>query len=154
MVFVARFNFPKLKPPVRAYLHEAGLDAYSTLEIGSVDAARKYFLDVFEWQDVSKYQFVLAAMWGKVNGVNEPERNIDFFGLSDIDENGWPGNPEVSAWVVKNGVVVPQKEITCGDTLIVLGEEEKYRRKCKNMADYSLIIPEINICDIESVWKG
>lgn len=132
MGFIARLNFPRRKPPVRAYLHTAGFDkVYRTIE-----NALDYFVKVLDKnsKENDRYSLILAAIWGQA--AEDKIRYIDFFGFSDINKEKWPGNPDISAWVMQEGVCVPKKEITCGDTLIVLGEEEKYRRKQKSLEKY------------------
>lgn len=129
--FVARFNLPSRKPFVRAYLHRAGLlSAYGQKDT-PVDCAKSYMTEVIESTDLQRYAWVLAAIWGNSSG----ERCIDFFGYGGISD--WTGNPDVSAFVVKNGIIIPQKEITCGDTLIVLGKEESFRRTTQNLEEYA-----------------
>lgn len=149
MGFKARMNLPNWEPPVRAYLHDSGVGFYK-----NIWDARNYLLEVLgkDKENVSKYNFILAALWGKTEDDSKIKKIIDFIALSDIDETRWPGNPEVSAWVVENGVYVPKKEITCGDGLIMASEEEKFRRTTsgieefkKNYPDMGDLEPELSI---------
>jgi len=69
---------------------------------------------------------------------------IDFFGfrggISPME------NPEIYSFVTREGVLVPQKNglsaIGCGDGLIVLAAEERYRRRV-SFDDYEAIPPKI-----------
>lgn len=120
-------------PPVRAYFHKTGFDVfrhcgYSNCVNINAETYLRYALD----QNLERFQgvdYILAAMWG-----NKEDKMIDVFTFSDIKE--WPGNPDVGAFVLKNDVYVPNQSITCGDTLIVLGLEEAYRRETKSLVDY------------------
>ncbi|MFH0832302.1 MAG: hypothetical protein V1900_01080 [Candidatus Aenigmatarchaeota archaeon] len=128
-MFVARMSFPNREPPVRAYVHKAGLAAYGDYPI---EGAKRYLLEVLDnyQKECAHYNLILAALWGD-NG----SRMIDFFGFSNIGKR-WDKNPDISAWVIKDGLHIPKKEITCGDTLIALGREEECRRFSSNALDY------------------
>lgn len=130
MKFVARLNFSIEVPRIRSYVHEAGIsEAYGSKD--PVLEARNHLLEILERnrEKLRVFNYVLAAIWGD-NGT----KFIDFFGYNGI--NRWPGNPDVSAFVSRNGIYVPQTQTTCGDTLIVLGEEEKHRRTRSSLDDY------------------
>lgn len=81
---------------------------------------------------------MLGYAWGdrKTN-----QKVIDLFGFNDI--NDWPGNPDVSAYVVRNGVLIRDELICCGDALILLGREEEHRRKKESLEDYMSTMPLI-----------
>src|SRR3989344_1560216 len=121
MNLVARINLPEHLPRVRAYVHGFGLDsAYNH----SFDFAKSHLLEVLENSKAGKnFDFMLAILWG-----TDSSKKIDFFGYSGLSEE-WKSNPGVESWVTKDGLTVPAKygtnlQITCGDGLIILGEEE------------------------------
>jgi len=130
-------------PPVRAYVHSSGVnEAYGSIE-NCVAYLPKFLKASKEF--IGKLDWVIAILWG-----NETEKGfnktIDFFGFS-IDE--WSDNPAVYSWVVNEGgyeqgqfgLVTP---ITCGDGLILLGEEEKFRRKTtSSLEEYMKGHPEL-----------
>lgn len=120
-------------PPVRAYIHEScSFEAFSSPCNRSIDIEAKEHLILSLGKNlelVEDADYMLAAIWG-----NENSKMIDVFKYTDVKD--WPGNPDVSAFVMQNGVYIPRKEITCGDTLIVLGIEEKYRRTTKSLKEY------------------
>lgn len=68
--------------------------------------------------------YLVGIIWGD---THSQESVVDFFGYQDI--NGWPGNPAVYSWVMRNGNYSSDKYITCGDGLILLGMEEDLRRR-------------------------
>ncbi|MEK6917638.1 MAG: hypothetical protein AABW51_01705 [Nanoarchaeota archaeon] len=86
------------------------------------------------------FSLVNAIMWGS----DEGDKMIDFFGIGpnySLDGD-WNSNPDVFSWVTRNGLIVPGKnisEVTCGKGLIILGEEERYRRS--TLEDSYLSIP-------------
>lgn len=145
MRFIARINLPANTPPVRAYLHTAG---FEEVYGGKIEPAADYLLEVLSifhslpTPEQGNQDFLLAAIWGEIKPSDHtPSRNLDLFGLSDIVKN-WPGNPDVSAWVFENGVYKHTHQITCGDTLIMLGEEENFRRtRCGSLNDYRYSYP-------------
>lgn len=134
MGFVSRANFLIRVPTARAYLHDAGIEVYGGETESAMISAAEYFRGVLDdaRERCDKYNFVLAALWAD-NG----EKVADFFGLYDIHPEKWPGNPDVDTWVVRNGVWRRENPTTCGDALIVLGEEERFRRESKNLEAYS-----------------
>lgn len=82
-------------------------------------------------------------MWG--NSHNE--KMIDFFGISPKKflYYNWNENPDIFSWVTKNGIILPAQqifEITCGKGLIIMSEEEKYRRRV-SPDEYDSIPPKI-----------
>jgi len=138
MAFVARLNMPDGRPPVRAYLHEAGLmSAYGT-NYEPLREAEEYLKQVLikYKHDFRKHDFLLAAIWG-----SEKVQLIDFFGFSGINEN-WKANPDVKMWVIKNGLYLPEAS-TYGDSIIVFGREEAFRRTTNNLSDYMANLPDL-----------
>lgn len=137
--------------PVRAYVHEAG---FEEVYDGSVEMARAYLesfmkdsLNWYSGKEIRGFDYILGAVWGK---KDKDEKIIDLFGFSDINE--WPGNPDVTSFVIKNGSYDADenydstlKSYTCGDTLIMLGEEEAYRRTTKNLEEYFRNPPSISV---------
>lgn len=144
MGFAARLNFPENYLPCRAYVHTAGFtEVYS----GEISQARDYLISIVNdpnsyYEDFRKSNFLLAAIWG-----SGKDKIVDLFGLSDLNPEKWSGNPDVSAWVFRDGVYKPDPQITCGDTLIMLGREEESRRTQPNLADYCNNYP--NLGDLE-----
>ncbi|HLD39217.1 MAG TPA: hypothetical protein VJB05_02815 [archaeon] len=71
-------------------------------------------------------------LWGD-NG----DRVAEVFGYGHVDKKDWPSNPEIYNWVFRNGIHQPKKrQISCGDTLIVLGKEESVRRRTSSLGEY------------------
>jgi len=163
MNFIARFNMPNYTLPVRAYLHGAGQEMWnpemnkkkiiseakdhlvSTLD--SMTKREKMFSSS-EYVDPLSFDFLLAVLWGRSNpgcgqSISNGNRMIDFFGYSDVSRNPeyWPGNPEVEGWVMTDGIFTMKPHVmpgalTCEDTIILLGREGEYRRKCKDLKEF------------------
>jgi hypothetical protein len=97
-------------------------------------------------ENLSRYKFILASMWGKL-----PDRIkvIDFCGLSDMDESRWPGNPDVSMWVVENGVYIPEGR-TCEDSIIVFGREGDFRRSLPGLEEFRRNYPDLEEMEPEN----
>lgn len=143
--FIARLKLPEHQPPVKAYLHCSGLflfggrvDCLSTF----VNNAQRYLLDSLSetkrhYDDCS---FLLATIWGD---ETRREKVIDLFGYHGL--TNWRSNPEVSSWTIRNGVVTRETDITCEDTLIVLGFEAVLRRETGSLADYMSRNPSLGI---------
>jgi hypothetical protein len=128
------YAFEELFPPIRAYLHNAGLDdAFKSRRNKPAEfEADRHLLRTLTDNMVilNDASYLIAAIWG-----DSGARMIDLFRYAGI--NKWPGNPDVAAFVFRNGVYVPKRrEITCGDTLVVLGREEEYRRTTRDLNDY------------------
>lgn len=145
MGFIARLNFPTNIPPCRAYVHTAGFEeVYS----GEISKAADYLFSIVNdpgYKSFRKSDFLLAALWGSAGN-----KMGDLFDLSDIGpEKEWPGNPDVSPWVLKNGFYFQDDQIICGDTLIMLGREEEFRRKTSGLEEYCQRYPDLG--DMEPV---
>jgi len=137
MRFKAYINIPDNSPPVRAWVHEAGNEIYGVLETGLTEA-RHYLRHCLELhkENLAQFQYVLAAIWGE-----ETDKVIDVFGFKDI--NDWPGNPDVQPWIIRNGLWRREDSATCGDGIILLGQEEEYRRVCGSLDDYMANPPQL-----------
>lgn len=77
--------------------------------------------------------FAIAFAFGDLDG--EQVEGIDI--LSARLRNGWEGNPMYDSWTFENGVYVPrEKGEICGTGLIVVGEEEGFRRTTSDLNQY------------------
>jgi len=144
--FKARLTLPNFQPPIRAYFHNAGLAGAFPVKAGDYVEleAKGHLVETIDKLDVSKYLWILAAIWGK-----EGAKMIDFFGYHGIQR--WPGNPCIDSFATANGVIAPrettsldEKEVTCEDGAIVLGVEGPYRRTTKSLAYYMNHFPAIH----------
>ena len=147
--FGSVINIPRLesRPPIRAYCHISGFsEAFGFDKSNKMggEAARDHLVEIIKDNAFfRKYHWVLAIAWG-----NKGRKMVDFLGYHSIGEN-WPGNPDVDAFVTGNGQIVPTpgalniNQVTCGDSIIILGDEEKYRRITSNLAEYAAIPPDI-----------
>jgi len=81
--------------------------------------------------------YFISLLWSNWSNWSNKERGqfMDFFVYSDLQKD-WKGNPDVSAWQVINGIWNQRNPITCGEGLILFGEEEKLRRNTNNLAEY------------------
>src|SRR3989344_4406504 len=138
MVFAARYIIPKSFPPVKAYLHTLEMNrAWGPLPASN--NAPRHLRDVLmDYQDsFSGFEFLIAGLWGRNDKRGGIDKVIDIFGFQKIPSDKWPGNPEVSVLIHEKGsLFVPQKEHTCGDTLIMLGIEEAFRRTTTSLEEY------------------
>lgn len=151
MVFTARYTFSKTFPPAKVYLHTVGInEAWGEMAISQ--NAPDYFLKVLNDYSFlndypspfSRFGFLIAGLWGRKNTSGGIERVVDIFGFEKISPDKWPGNPEVSILLYAAGELsVPQKEHTCGDTLIMLGREEAFRRTTKSLKEYFTFSPSL-----------
>lgn len=139
MVFVERFKLLRKEPELtgRFYLHSAGLEEVFGTNIN----ARDYLSECIDnhLAAFSLYSYVLGTVWGD---LQSGDKLVDVFGFM---LKNWSDNPDVYPWIVKNGVYTPQGNILkyCGDTLILLGEEEKFRRTRKSLEEYMFYDPDL-----------
>jgi len=68
-------------------------------------------------------------LWG-----DNKDRMVDFFGYR-LDNGDVTRNPEVEPWFMRNGVIL-QRGKMCGEGILLLSQEEKYRRECRSLAEY------------------
>jgi len=148
MVFIARTTLKENNPPLRLYFHEAELGTVYGDGTGTksslIDAAAYALQVIKSKQELSSYDLLIATIWGKLSIGKEPikERRADIFSFSDI-KNNWHGNPDISCFSFVNGLYVSRNEITCGDSLIMLGKEEEHRRKSYDMDKYLTSYPDL-----------
>ena len=143
---IGRITFPNRR--MRAYIHGGGIENFDTFHHEGLNAALSHFNPV-----LSKYigsmvdentNYSLAMIWHDgETGV------VDFFRYSGLDLNNWPSNPEMDSFVFKDGLYVPGKPVTCGDGTIILGLEEQFRRKTKNLDEFSRNSPKIPGVELE-----
>ncbi len=135
MPFIKRFSMPHAVKPTRVYVHEAGFtDAYDHGKLPQAYIGKIFegYAELFEPDD-----FLIMALWGD-NG----KQIAEVFGYFEIDP--WPGNPEVNSWVFRDGIYQrEERQISCGDTLIVLGREEEARRKAPDLRSYMQNPPDV-----------
>ena len=127
-------------PPLRAYYHNSGFIAAFTDKVKEIHIATKnHLIDTLKENKglIESGDYLLAMLWG-----DDGDKMIDIFKYSGV-KNNWKANPGVESLVMKNGIYSPDKEITCGDGMIVLGQEEEYRRTTWNLKDYMEHSPEI-----------
>ena len=121
------------------------LDHYQRVWSNTYEMDHENFGDPATNGRTHRFKFIIGIVWGN----DEGDKMIDAFGYKLTPT--WPGNPEIYNWTFKNGVLIPEpsqkpsglKNITCGDGIIIMGEEEKYRRKCRALYDYTGHPPDI-----------
>jgi hypothetical protein len=115
--------------PAKVFFHSAGFKEL----YGSIKDARTYSaLNLMRSYDTLKdFDYVISVLWGN---VKTQEKIMDIFGFSDTSP--WPGNPDVSSYIMKNGIIRKENPIACGDSVILLGNEESLRRKCGSLEEY------------------
>lgn len=144
--FVARYTWwENPLTPVRAYIHQNTGRAFDDSKVEDLTAYLRWALQNTAHL-TSAAKFSIAFLWGQ-----EDRRMIDLFGYSDIEKpDGWGGNPEVTSYVLENGVYKPErKDITCGDGLIILGDEERHRRRTNSLTEYLESVPVIEGLEAE-----
>ena len=112
-------------PPARFYVHD------SATVYGGVPKEMEAMDTLLSKNSLAftGMEYMIAVLWG-----DKEEPVMDVFGFHDIKE--WPGNPTVRCWGYRKGVLRLSQDITCGDTLIVLGEEEALRRVSPDLETY------------------
>ena len=135
MVFIAQENTRIKELPVRTYIAESWKKAFPGNELySSKKLASEYqksslgpLVDLATREELS---FFITGIWANESG----SKNIDVFGYS-FDKN-WPGNPVIANWTIEDGGWRKNFIVECGDSTILRGEEEKYRRTTKSLQEY------------------
>ncbi|MFA4960836.1 MAG: hypothetical protein WC548_04190 [Candidatus Pacearchaeota archaeon] len=132
--FIGFTTSPRLH--LRTYVHEFGLCAFRKRECDAVDIAMSYVERIVQANcrtmnnNFTDEDGVIAFTWG-----NKGIRMIDFYKMTY--GKVWQLNPTARAFVYKDGLYQPDCESdTCGDGLIILGEEEKFRRMTTSGQEY------------------
>lgn len=147
MDLLGRINVPTREIPVRAYIHSDGNTVYAGRQLGlfgpgeePLGEAREHLLEALDCKTIpTELQYILAIMWGK-----NKDRMIDCFGFFNLptEPEAWPGNPTVIGWGLINKTY-SDRCTACGDGLIILGEEEQYRRSCDSLETFLHQVPTI-----------
>lgn len=149
--FVARINGNNIVSPrvplVRAYVHQAGLDLWGgDSPKARVAEAARHLNDVLmgEHPNMDGLEFLFAFLWGE-ESCGEHHSMVDFIGGFNQGTE-WPGNPSFYFWQTldKSPIDIRRYGATCGDGLIVLGDEEKWRRKVRSFDEYRAKAPPIS----------
>ena len=150
MPFIARISVPDWRIPVRAYLHESGIEVYEFHKPNNTEGERAFLAAAYLGENVLGHvacpsdgelfqpaKYLLVALFGK-----EDKRMAEVFGYGDFED--WPGNPTKYRWTFRDNVYMPEEqEDGCGDTDIVLGEEEKWRRTQDDLTTFMLNPPDV-----------
>ena len=147
MNILGRINLPNETIPTRAYIHAKGKEVYAGRQRGlfastgqPLGEVREHLLEALDCKTIpTELQYILAIMWGK-----DGDKVIDCFGFFDLpkEPEAWPGNTTVMGWRLTNGIY-STLFTTCSDGLIILGEEEQYRRNCDSLETYLNSPPQI-----------
>ena len=134
--FVGLIELPNRNPPGRVYVHTAG---YQEL-FRSMQRAEEYSKTVLTIQEnkLRDKAYFLGIVWADLQAN---EQVMDLFGYSKEQE--WPGNPEISGWVLRNGIWHRDGAVTCTDGLAVLDHEERYRETTSFLQDYTQVPPSL-----------
>lgn len=128
-------------------MHDYGLEAFGFPKKEPRHVASAYLLGILEIESdeiLKPVDYVIAFLWG-----NQGRRVAELFGFGGVKD--WPGNPEVYSWVFEDGVYKPEeRQISCGDSLVVLGREEDQRRKTKSCDEWLCRTPSPNLKDLRS----
>ncbi len=119
------------RPPIRGYVHSSYSDR--------ADSVSDFFH--FSLASLSRQGYIESphnpASWFVGILWQDQQHNgktIDFFQF--LNYTGWSGNPNVSSYVVRNGLCVPGASVTCTEGLLLLGMEEQLRRGTKSLDEY------------------
>ena len=133
-------DHPNIRAPIRAYLHRS---AKNNLEgTNYLKEMKEHLMETLSKNHgtIENADFYLAAIWSI-----EKDKMIDLFKYTQTGHpDNWPKNPDVNMFVFKNGVYQQNEKLTMrGDTLIMLGAEEHFRRNTKGLTEYIEGRPEI-----------
>lgn len=120
--------------PVKLYNFKS---AFATGAFSNARSAKQYLLDVLNKQlmdSAKSYSFGIGMSWGRVETDSTATKCLDL--LRYTKEDAWDINPAVDSRVYKDSVLDTGREVTCETGTIVLGEEGKLRRKCKNLDEF------------------
>lgn len=157
MGFLARTTRRTGIIPLIIYLHEFGAEQFTgqrdlTLEtdVPFIKSSIQRYGDGIYRKDMFRFHrqcnppstphyldYLIMTFWG----IKEVPM-VDVFGFGK-DYETWPGNPEVYAWVYQNKVYMPTPNITCTESLQMLGKETEHRRKCRNLEEYLKTRPDL-----------
>lgn len=121
--------------PARAWLHQNGMEEV----YGNWHEAARYFQGTMREnsalfkKDFPDVRWVIAGVWADTDDGRK-DKCIDCFVFHSPEE--WPRNIESQTYVFRNGVFQPEARGTCEDTYMILGEEGRYRRECRDLKQY------------------
>ncbi|MBT3985528.1 hypothetical protein HOE91_04480 [archaeon] len=117
--------------PARAYLHDGGIEAYGEEPIA---AAEEHLMEALQSLNqtgtLQGFPYSVCILW-----ADKGDRIVDVVRYQH-DMLIWPGNPEADPGVVRAGWWTMNGPKTCGDGIILLGEEERMRRTTGSLDEY------------------
>ncbi len=151
--FVGEVTLPGRIVPVRAWIHGGNLiGAYGNAQ-GAADYFKEFYSTVEDELDDNSsrpslenapYDFALAMVWANT-ADGEVSRNVDLFPAYDVDWDNWQANIEYDKCVFRDGTYVEGPAVTCGDGMIMLGAEEKYRRSVESLDEFMASPPHLKL---------
>ena len=144
--FVARITAPLSLPNsgrnvyFKVYVHRIGFENSFR---GSLESAEKYFKELISERRMMFYdfQYVLGTLFGK-NAV--PVADLFGFGEANgLTDSRLYSEMRFKDWRFSPPGVDYKGEETIGDTLIMLGEEEKFRRRVSNLEEFVNAFPTL-----------
>ena len=129
-----RFNFMAPQGLVgRAYIFPSSRE-----ETGEAIKNLGYVLRAEDFREktgiAKSLDYTNAILWSDSNG----DKMIDFFGYT-LENKDWDSNPSVFSWVTKNGIIVPEgqvSEVSCEKGIIVMGFEGIHRLSTRSLDEY------------------
>lgn len=152
MSFEGRIVAPNNVPPARLYVHASNFsDVFVTMEDAAGYASQA--LKAIPEREKESTDFILGAIWGNQTSLGDgtflKKKVADLFLYKGIqkkigDLDTWKHNPEVSAYIIEEGIANVKNPMTCGETIRVLGQEEEYRMLTRNIREYMEMPPKIH----------
>jgi hypothetical protein len=147
MPFKAQLNFPEIvfglsgsNAPMRAYVHESW-----TREVaGELEQAAVKLIQARK--DLPLREYSLATLWADKDEKEMTRENMDFFLFSNMDP--WPGDLHIEVYSIlgdQYGDTIRNPATMRGDTVMMLGIEETYRRQCESLKQYTNNSPNVHI---------
>ena len=130
--------------PLITYVHISAMENQAfPCDEEAVGAFAKGWMDNLEERYcnlLNDGDFKIAMIWGE---GSRPRRRTDMFSY-DIGED-WSQNPEIHPFMFSGGKLldVYNGPVTCGDGIILLGQEETHRRTTPELGVYLAVRPTI-----------
>jgi len=133
MPFTGVYPVKNINPRGKLYLHNSASgkidNPVNLLEESIVRCSGRINRD-----ELLKMDYFISILWSDRTNLL-----FDFFGYSLDDKQSPESNVGIRAFTIRDGIWATPDELTCGEGIILLGEEEKLRRKfmaSKNLSYY------------------
>jgi len=131
MPFTNAYPISSTNPRGKLYKHSSAADIPKKDSIRLISEFITNGSGRISREELLNMDYFLSILWS-----DGKKPLFDFFGYSLDDKTNFKSNVGIRAFTIRDGIWAMPEELTCGEGIILLGEEEKLRRNCRDLTRY------------------